>query len=320
MLSILVDFNNVKMSRLFCKDVMEKTKYTVHNIDYDIWKYAVFESIYNYVVKFSPDEVVIATDSKISWRKLLFPLYKANRPEQRQKYNINWDRYQEISDSFTKELKEHFPFKFIELKYAEADDIIGSITLNSNDDHKIIIVSSDNDYLQLTKNGIQLYSIMKQDYISHPNPDMWLKEYILRGQPKDNIFNVATPLDYPKELRKPPLGEKGAEKMLIQGLDEALNKYVSYTKKYHDENGKGQLYKSTVNLQERYNFNKNLIDFNKIPKSISKKILKIYKNYEYPHPNQILVFLQKYGWPTFIDNITNVENRLFNLYKSDKNG
>ncbi|MFW6015000.1 MAG: hypothetical protein ACOCRK_01025 [bacterium] len=315
--TVIVDFNNLAFSKLFSKYVMEKTKYEVHDINYDVWRYSVFSSIYSYIKKFNDIyEVILAIDSNISWRKIYFPRYKAHRKDFKEKYNIDWDEYNKVVSDFLDDIKSHIPFKIIWRKYAEGDDIIGTIILN-NKDKNFIIISSDQDYLQLCRSGVQLYSINKQDFIKHPNPEMFIKESSLMGQPKDNIFSVITPLDYPNELRKPPFGKKKAEKFLIEGLDTALDKDIEYNRKYVDNNNETVYYKTKINLRERYEFNRNLIDLSKTPKTIKNKILRDYNNYKYPHPQEIYEFFQKYGWPYFLDNITNIENTLHQLYFSE---
>lgn len=317
--SLLVDLNNVTMSKLFSKHVMVKDSYNVESIDYGLWKYSVFSAIYGYLSKYNNvTEVVLAADSGISWRKVYFPRYKEHRKATKDKFNIDWKEYQQHFNDLIAELKCHFPFKIIWIKYCEGDDIIGTIALNRKD-KKFVIVSSDQDYLQLCRNGVRLFSIQKQAEMSHPNPEMFLKESSLMGQQKDNIFNVLTPLDYPAELRKPPFGKKKAEKFLIEGLDSALNNDVEYKRKFTDADGKPKVYNSKINLQERYNFNRNLMDFSKIPDTIKQKILKAYNEYEYPHPEKIYEFFRNQGWPYFIDHLTNVENKLYELYKSDNN-
>lgn len=316
--TLLVDLNNITMSKLFSKHIMEKDGYNVESINYDFWKYGVFSAIYGYMTKYSNvDEVVLAADSSQSWRKLYFPRYKEHRKAAKDKFNIDWQEYQRHFEDLVYDLKAHFPFKVLWTKYCEGDDIIGTVALNRKD-KKIVIISSDQDYLQLCRNGVRLFSIQKQEEMSHPNPEMFLKEASLMGQQKDGIFNVLTPLDYPVELRKPPFGKKKAEKFLIEGLENALNNDVEYKRKYTDADGKAKIYNSKINLQERYEFNRNLMDFSKIPQTIKEKILKNYYNYEYPHPEKIYEFFKKMGWPYFLDNLTAVENRLYELYKSEK--
>jgi len=218
---------------------------------------------------------------------------------------------------YIKLLKKHFPFKILHIKYCEGDDIIGSIVSNKKN-KEYIIISSDEDYLQLCKNGVKLFSINKQCEVSHPKPEMFLKEKCLIGQSKDNIFNILTPLDYPNELRKPPFGKKKAEKFLVEGLEKSLNENKKYKRKYVNELGETIIYNAEINLKERYEFNRNLIDFSRIPKIIIKEILNQYDSYKYPKPEMIYKFFELKNWPYFLDNIVNVENRLFELYGSQK--
>lgn len=315
--SMLVDFNNIAVSKLFSKNVMAKQGYDVSSVDYRIWEQEVFSSIYGYFRKFGKtNEVVLAIDSPKSWRKVFFPRYKAHRKKTRDKFNIDWAEYNQVFDNFVEDLKEYFPFKVIRTKYAEGDDVIGAIALNDKSKNYVII-SSDHDYMQLCRKGVKLFSIKKQQEISHPNPEMFLKEASLIGQPKDNIFNVVTPTDWPVELRKPPFGKTKAEKFLIEGLDSALNKKLQYKRKFIDEDGETAVYNADIDLRDRYEFNRTLMDFSKIPKSVVDKVLQLYYNYEYPYPEKIYEYFKMKGWPYFLDNITNVENDLYKLYKSE---
>lgn len=318
MKSLLVDFNNIAVSKLFSRNVMKREGYDVKDVDYRAWEYGVFSSIYSYFSKYkNVKEIVLAIDNKQTWRKLYFPRYKEHRKKAKDKFNIDWNEYNRNFLSYIKELQTHFPFKILDLKYCEGDDIIGAIALK-NRDKEFIIISSDQDYLQLCRNGVKLFSIQKQQEMSHPNPEMFLKESSLIGQQKDNIFNVLTPLDYPAELRKPAMGKKKAEKFLIEGLEKALDKDVEYKRKFIGEDGEQKVYNSCINLKERYDFNRNLMDFSKIPKSLVKSIISKYENYEYPHPENIYKFFEMKGWPWFLDNITNIENKLYQLYESEK--
>ena len=314
--SVLVDMNNLMVSKLYSKNVMDKNGYNVENINYDIWKFSVFESVYWYGIKFNADEIVLAVDYPVSWRKLYFPRYKEHRQKTKDKFNVDWKEFNTICKEFLSELKQHFPFKIIQKKYAEGDDVIASIVLNFKN-NKYTIVSSDKDYLQLCRKNLKIFSLMKQQFIDHPNPEMFLQESSLVGQQKDNIFNIMTPLDYPSELRKPPFGQKKAEKFFIIGLDSALNQNVEYKRKYIDSAGVSRYYKANINLKERYDFNRNLMDFTKIPESVQKVVVGCYKSYKYPHPKEIYNFFTKYKWPTMLDNFTNIENKLLTLYKSE---
>lgn len=315
MTTLIIDFNNLAMAKLYSKDVMKRKGYDVEFVDYEVWKFKMFSEIYNfYLYSGKISEIILAIDYKISWRKLYFPRYKEHRLKLKGKFNIDWFEYHSVCDEFINELKIHFPFKILQLKACEGDDIIGTLVL-SNKDKKFKIISSDRDNLQLCRNGVKIVSLATRKEIKHPNPEMFLQESCLIGQPKDNIFNVVTPLDYPMELRKPPFGKKKAEKFLIKGLDTALNTNVEYKRKYINEEGHPIVYNATVNLKERYDFNRVLMDYKKIPPVLKERILNEYDNYTYPEPEDIYKFFKSYGWTYFLDNITNVENNLFELFK-----
>ncbi len=316
--SLLVDFNNIAMSKLFSKAVMEKQGYEVKNIDYLSWKEQVFSAIYGYFSKYkNTNEIVLAIDYHKSWRKLYFPRYKEHRQKTKDKFNIDWKEYNAVFYEFIHDLKRHFPFKILNIQFAEGDDVIGVIVLNRKN-RSYTIISSDQDYLQLCRKGVKLFSIKKQQEMDHPNPEMFLKESSLIGQPKDNIFNVLTPLNYPDELRKPPMGKKKSEKFLTEGLNKSLDKNIEYKRKYINEEGNTINYNAEINLQKRYDFNRNLMDFSKIPDSIKEKILISYDNYVYPEPEKIYKFFEKHKWPWFLDNFVHVENNLLKLYKSER--
>ena len=160
--SLLVDFNNIAVSKLFSKNVMNKEGYEVSDVDYNIWEQEVFSAIYSYFKKYrSTNEVVLAVDSSISWRKVFFPRYKAHRKKTKDKFNIDWGEYNRVFDNFIEDLKNYFPFKVIRTKYAEGDDVIGAIAL-SDKNKNYVIISSDHDYMQLCRKGVRLFSIKKQ--------------------------------------------------------------------------------------------------------------------------------------------------------------
>jgi 5'-3' exonuclease len=96
-------------------------------------------------------------------------------------------------DEYRKEIEEYFPFKSLKIKNCEADDIIGVLCLNL--DRRFHIISTDNDFLQLSSPNITIYNPIKKEEIAHPDPEMFLRELSLMGQRKDNIPNVKTPLD-----------------------------------------------------------------------------------------------------------------------------
>lgn len=286
--TVLIDFNNLAIRHFLTKDVAGFTS----NPDLSLWRYTTFNSIYTMLMKFKKvKEVVVAIDDRVSWRKLYFKRYKESRKKKRDKSTINWPLlYAELNDLAT-QIFHDIPFKVLKVRNAEADDIIGIICLDGKD--KYIVVSNDEDYLQLYSNKTRIYNPSKQAFVVCNNTERFLNEKCLIGQPKDDIFNIKTPLDWPVGKRKPGFGIKSAEKVLEAGLDEWL-----------EQN----------NLKKRFHINRNLIDFKRIPEVVKNRVLKRYHEYTYPDPKNIYHFFKRNRFRGFLEEINQVENRLLQLY------
>jgi len=286
--TVLIDFNNLAIRHFLTKDVAGFTS----NPDLSLWRYTTFNSIYTMLMKFKKvKEVVVAIDDRVSWRKLYFKRYKESRKKKRDTSTINWPLlYAELNDLAT-QIFHDIPFKVLKVRNAEADDIIGIICLDGKD--KYIVVSNDEDYLQLYSNKTRIYNPSKQDFVVCNNTERFLNEKCLIGQPKDDIFNIKTPLDWPVGKRKPGFGIKSAEKVLEAGLDEWL-----------EQN----------NLKKRFHINRNLIDFKRIPEVVKNRVLKRYHEYTYPDPKNIYHFFKRNRFRGFLEEINQVENRLLQLY------
>lgn len=204
---LLVDFNNLAIRHYLTKDVAGFTS----NPDLSLWRYTTFNSIYSMLRRFREvNEVVIAIDDRISWRKLYFKRYKESRKKKRDTSTINWPLLHAEMRDLATQLFNEIPFKVLLINKAEADDIIGVICLNCDDDY--IILSNDEDYLQLYSNSVRIYNPSKQEFTVCNDTDRFINEKCLIGQPKDDIFNIKTPLDWPIGKRKPGFGIISAEK------------------------------------------------------------------------------------------------------------
>jgi hypothetical protein len=299
--TICFDVNNLAMRNLFGPDVLKydpTDKKKVVSMDTELFKFRVFDAIYKSMYKVQGvNEIVLAMDDRRSWRKLYWAKYKAHRKGTRDKLDLSaiggWEGYYEMYESFLQEIKESFPFKMIKCTDTEADDVIGSLCIDK--DHEFYIISTDKDFLQLSSKRVLIYNPMKKKHVEHPNPELFLVEQSLLGQAKDNIFNVKTPLDYPDGKRKPGFGEKAVEKVIS---------YAGGWQKWLEDN----------DLTERYEFNRNLMDFARIPAEIKRRISSQYDDYVLPDPDGILKFFKDHPWPDYMDNFTNVENKIMSLY------
>ena len=265
-----------------------------NGVNYDLYEYIVFNSIYSSLLSF-PDatEVVIAVDSN-SWRKDLWPKYKAHREEDRNKTGFDWGGFFNNAKFYFEELCENFPFKHIKVHGAEADDIIGAICLEYP--NQGIIISADSDFLQLS-NKAKIYHPLKKDFIHHDNPEYFIEEQILCGQKKDNIYNIMTSLDVETNETKARFGPKTAKKI----IEADVSKWVKNN-----------------NKKDHYDLNKKLLDFRMIPEDLKDKIIYNYKKSNLSSINEsksyIIKKMSQYnGWRKFFGNFHEVEKVLERL-------
>lgn len=289
MTSVLFDLNNLAIRTFFSKDIGSDTPHP----EYQLWKYFITSSVYNSMFNIeNVDEIILAVDAKTSWRKLYFQRYKEDRRGKRDKSEVDWDAFFAKFEQFQKEIKNYLPFKVIKVNHAEADDIIGIISSNNSKDY--IIISNDEDYIQCLSENVKVYNPMKKEYVVYEaGPEDFIIRKSLLGQAKDCIFNIKTPLDHPKGVRKPGFGEKALEKVMSEGYEVWLEKN---------------------NLKERFEFNRNLIDFNRIPNTIRARVLNEYKSYELPDPSGFYEFFKKQGFTSFLEEFDKVETQLLKLY------
>ena len=149
-----------------------------------------------------PDDLIImAIDSpKGSWRKQIDPAYKANRREQREKHDIDWNSTFALFKNFIGQLKISTPFSFIEIDYLEADDII-STACRFFHDKEVIIVSSDSDYEQLCEfKNVRIFSPCGEHkhFKIVKNPSLCLAKKIKKETTDNLITEIITEEDYRK--------------------------------------------------------------------------------------------------------------------------
>ena len=310
MSSIMFDFENLALRCFYGnKDVNPKSE----SPNYDFWEYLVFNSIYRMLYKERVNEVILALDRE-SWRKIVYPPYKANRKKKKEESEVNWELYQQKKNEFLDKIRENLPFKVISVNRAEADDIIGALILNDKLNNPII-VSMDCDYLQLS-HQTRIYHPLQKEFISIANTEQFLFYASVLGQKKDNILNVKTPWDWPESKKKPAFGEKGLEKLINNNeLDEFLDTPIKYDFKYENEEGKEVDYVQIIEPRKMLEINRKVMDLKFTPKSMVDKTIEIYDNYKIlSEPGSLYSFFQKMSWNEVLDNYTQVESKLLELY------
>ena len=195
--------------------------------------------ILTYISQFRADEVYIGIDNKTSWRKVLSPIYKANREEIREKSSsmVDWKEFYKFLGEFIQELHAIFPFYVPLVPHLEADDVIGWLVKTLPAEHEKIIVTGDGDYVQLLKYpNTKLWSPNKKSYITGVDPERELLLKIIFGDKSDNIPSITK-----------KCGEKTAFKLASN--QEMLN----------------NLFDKDADAKKQYELNDLLIDFKNIP-------------------------------------------------------
>jgi hypothetical protein len=247
---IIVDLSQVMLSNL----MMQIGNHTNAKIEENMVRHMVLNSLRSYKTKFSGEygELVIACDNTNYWRKQIFPYYKANRRIATENSELDWRQLFECLNKIRAELKEFFPYRVIDIESAEADDIISTL-VRFHPFEKILILSGDKDFIQLHSYGnITQYDPTRKKMVSHPDPDRYLKEHILKGDSGDGVPNILSPDNcFVIGERQKPLTQKRIDALIASGVDG----------NYDDP------------IFRNYMRNKHLIDLSMVPKEIGEKVM-----------------------------------------------
>lgn len=187
---IILDMNQVMLSNLMMTlgKHINSTK-----IEEDLLRHFILNSIRSYNSKFRNEfgELVIACDAGYSWRKNIFPYYKANRKKNRDESKLDWNAIFTCLNKIRDEIKENFPYRVIHIHSAEADDIIATLCHEfANTNEKILIMSGDRDFKQLQSYmNVKQRDPVQKKWIVENQPELYLKEHIMRGDSSDGVPN-----------------------------------------------------------------------------------------------------------------------------------
>ena len=255
---ILVDLNQVMISNLMMQ--IQRAS----EVDEDLIRHMVLNSLRMYNVKFKEEygELVICTDDKNYWRRQIFPYYKYGRKKDREASDLDWNLIFETLNKVRDEIKENLPYKVIQIEHAEADDVIATIChkfgvqLNNSTTEKILILSSDKDFMQLQKfANVYQFSPMAKKFLKTNEPEKFLREHILKGDRGDGIPNFLSGDDvFVTSTRQKPVTEKKLNSWLGQKPED-----------FCDEA-----------MLRNFRRNEMLIDLSKVPEEIQSKVLEVY--------------------------------------------
>ena len=209
---ILIDLSQIMVASTMMSMGKEESE-----VDIDMVRHMILNSLRMYRSKYHDEygELVLCCDGRHSWRREHFPQYKAARKSNRDADNRNWTQIFGCLDTIKSELKEFFPYKYIQIDEAEADDIIGVLARQSGSE-KVMIISGDKDFIQLqTYKNVKQYSPITKKLVTAPNPYNYLKEHIMRGDSSDGIPNfLSSDNCIVDKIRQKPLSKKKVESWL----------------------------------------------------------------------------------------------------------
>lgn len=185
---IIVDFSAIAHSNILAMDLPAEEDILRHTILMSL------KAIYrNHKEKYG--EMVIACDDR-SWRRDFYPEYKARRRAARGESDAEyWEKMYVILDTLKAEITANLPWKVVQVKGGEADDVIACLAKQTQEFgymQEVLIVGADSDYKQLLRYpNITQYSNATKKYVKEADPLFWLHEAILTGQKgKDDIPNI----------------------------------------------------------------------------------------------------------------------------------
>ena len=266
---ILIDFTQIAIGSL----MVAIHRAPDNTIDENLVRHLVLNTLRYYRSRFIEKygELVICCDSKHYWRKDYFPHYKATRKKERAASGLNWDDIFTNLNLVRDEVKEHFPYKVIEIYGAEADDIIATLVKEQNKDINLI-VSSDKDFIQLHGSKVEQYSPVAKKIINGQDPVKYLREHIIRGDRSDGVPNILSADDtFVEEKRQRPLRKTVVAELLEHLEDEQGTIWDNPQRLYTI----ARCPKDT--WLRNWQRNETLIDLNNIPTDIHDKILQEFK-------------------------------------------
>jgi hypothetical protein len=262
---IIVDLNQIMISNL----MVQINGRNAVELSEDLVRHMVLNSLRGHYKRFRDyGEMIIACDSGNVWRREVFPNYKAGRKKVRDKSGHDWTKIFEIMSKIKNELKEHMPYKVIEIDTAEADDIIAALVKKSYyTNQNVLILSGDKDFIQLHNNRVKQYNPVLNKFVGQgETPSIYIKEHILKGDRSDGIPNVLSDDDvFVEGRRQRPL----TKKKIASWVDEVFPTF-------------------TEEEQKNYDRNRKLIDLSLIPPELEAKIYNEFDEVKVAHRSKIL--------------------------------
>ena len=276
---IIIDMNQISLASLMMDMNMRRS----NTVDEGMVRHMILNSIRMYRKEHHNEygEVVLTWDSKHSWRRDYFPEYKASRRKGREESDLNWDDIFGTLNKIRNEIKENFPYKYLEVFGAEADDIIGFLC-EENKNEKIMIISGDKDFIQLQKYpNVTQWSPITKKQVNGFDPTIYLKEHILKGDTSDGVPNILSPDNtFVDGLRQRPLSRKKIQSWLLGGGSD-----------WNDE------------VKRNFQRNSTLIDLSRTPEELKNQIRLEYNNAPHGDRSKLLNYFMQNKLKELTENI-----------------
>lgn len=267
---ILLDYSQIALSNIIVQKLNDES----------MIRHMILNSIRMYNKRYRDEygQMVICADGMNTWRKDYYPYYKAKRRKNRDSSDQDWNEIFRILHLVRDEIKENLPYKVVHMEGVEADDIIASLILQSQEfgmNEPMMIVSSDKDFIQLQKfNNVKQFSPIQKKFVKDDNPRSYLFNHIMKGDTGDGIPNVLSDDDtFVSDKKQTPLRKT----RIAEWLENSDNLRAVMD----DE------------IYRNYQRNKKLIDLTEVPETIQQNIINNYNEQKVAMKMRVLNYLIK---------------------------
>ena len=267
---ILLDYSQIALSNIIVQKLNDES----------MIRHMILNSIRMYNKRYRDEygQMVICADGMNTWRKDYYPYYKAKRKKNRDNSDQDWNEIFRILHLVREEIKENLPYKVVHMEGVEADDIIASLVLQSQEfgmNEPMMIVSSDKDFIQLQKfNNVKQFSPIQKKMVKDDNPRSYLFNHIMKGDTGDGIPNVLSDDDtFVSDKKQTPLRKT----RIAEWLENSDNLRAVMD----DE------------IYRNYQRNKKLIDLTEVPEPIQQNIINNYNEQKVAMKMRVLNYLIK---------------------------
>lgn len=232
-------------------------------------------------------QMYIACDNG-SWRRRVFPEYKAGRKKARAESDVDWPKVFENINVVLDEIRANIPWIVVSYREAEGDDVVATIAKMTQEfgaHEEVMIIAADKDFIQLQRYG----NVTQMSTITHklvkppkecPTAIDYLRHHIIKAG-DDGIPNILSDDD--------TFITEGKRQVVMSALKLKNFKATFNTPEVWPED-----------IQKNFKRNRQMVDFDYIPDDVTEGIINIVSGYKPPHKTKVLNYLVKNRCRTLI--------------------